>query len=1303
MKWWNRLSVRLTVTLLLLAIVPLAGFGIATVRDILRLQLQSVSSLHKEVAFHSAKTIQDALADITGEIQLVCDTVDITSVDQVDQELYLQMIMKASPHISHLTIATRNGEELVKVGRDTVYFKQDLETHHDHPEFPKHEELHSVIGQLHEDSNNLLILDLYIPLVDPVRQEPLAVVAAEIDMEKLLTFITDIRVGETGYVYVVNAEGKIVVHPDHSAVLAGEDALINPLVQDFISGGKEPGTNERYVNRHQQEVISNGFALREPKLMVVVAQPVTEALTTVTLVRERQIAVLLIVITLAICLALYFTIKLVRPLRLLETGAQLIGAGNLLHRIHVNSSDEMGLVTQSFNAMAEELEIKSREVEEQNWLRLGIAELDVLLRGDQSLDNLCTQVVTFMATYLQQQVGLMYVLDSEDVYRYAAGYAFQPGAGFSATIMKGDGLVGQAVQAMGIIEIFDVPDGYVTITSGLGAMAPKHLSIVPFVFNSQVEAVMELGSLARLTDRQKLFIQGTSDAIAIILASARGRHELHAALIQTRLQAEKLHRQQEELQTSNEEMEEQTQLLMASEGKLKEQQEELKAANEELEEKTEYLERNKKNIERKNQVLEELRLQLEKKAEDVAVASKYKSQFLANMSHELRTPLNSLLLLARLLADNKEGNLLDDQVESAEIIYRSGSDLLSLINEVLDLSRIEAGKMELRMAEITLLELQDSLSRNFRPVAAEKDLSFTVSVRDNCPATIVSDRLRLEQVLRNFLANAFKFTSRGGVEVEMYSPDDSAVFVRSGLTSLNTIAIDVRDTGTGIPQSKKEVIFEAFQQGEGGTARKYGGTGLGLTISRELANLLGGEIQLQSEENAGSTFTLFLPKEAGSSGSAWSPQEGNSSVQLTDTLDGVVLPERQKNTIIPTQTVADDRDSLSADDKTVLIIEDDVNFATTLLLFCRDRGFKGLVSLTGEDGLLLAEKYQPKAIILDIHLPGIDGWGVLEALKEGAATRHIPVHFMSAENIVPAAFSKGAVGFVTKPVGREELEQAIDNLESIIDKKMKDLLLVENDKDQRQAINRLINGSDVMIRSVASGNEAKVALRQKKYDCMIMDLGLPDMSGFELLEDIEKDQSIILPPIIVYTGKDLTKEEENELRHYAESIIIKGVRSEERLLDEASLFLHRMVEKMSEEKRQMLTLLHDGDQNLRDRTILLVDDDMRNVFALSKVLHDKGIKTLKAENGIKALEMLEKREDVDLVLMDVMMPQLDGLQTMRRIRAQEKFSQLPIIALTAKAMQKDKDACIAAGANDYMTKPVEINRLLSMMRVWLYR
>lgn len=933
-----------------------------------------------------------------------------------------------------------------------------------------------------------------------------------------------------------------------------------------------------------------------------------------------------------------------------------------------------------------------------------LAELSGRMSGDQEIKALCTNIITYLCGRLQAPTGLMYITDETGAMTLNSAHAHRLREDRSYTYRPGEGLVGQAALSKKPFILEDVPESYLAIESGLGAMPPQVVYLKPILHNDRVIALLELGFLKKPNNVQANLLETVNESIAAAVLSARSREIQKQMLKESQEMTEELQRQQEELQTTNEEMEEQTQMLTASENRLKEQQEELQAANEELEEKTEYLEQNKKQIEEKNTALMQLGRNLEKKAEDLAIAGKYKSEFLANMSHELRTPLNSLLLLSRMLADNKKGNLLDDQVDSARIIYNSGNDLLALINEILDLSKIEAGKMQLSMADIPLTDLKGVLEMNFGELARENNLSLDISISDSAPDTIVTDQLRILQVLKNFIANAFKFTETGGITVKFYRPDDTTVhFLRSDLTPENTLGIDVTDTGIGIPEEKQKIIFDAFQQVEGGSSRKYGGTGLGLSISRELANLLGGEIMLTSRKNEGSTFTLYLPINGIPSTDSGSPSRPDKrDRKQLDTPAGKVQRISSPREFLE-NSPHDDRDHLHPDDRVILIIEDDADFAGTLLKFCREKGFKGIVAPSGEEGLKLADIFRINAIILDIHLPGMDGWAVLDTLKENPATRHIPVHFMSADDPVPEAFTKGAVGYLTKPVASVELESVMTGLESIISKGMKELLLVEDNDNQRHAVAKLISDSDVAIREVATGEDAIKALLEKPYDCMILDLGLPDMSGFDLLKKMEKENRVNLPPVVVYTGRELTKNEETELRRYSESIIIKGARSEERLLDETSLFLHRVVKKMPEEKRKIITALHDPDKALQDRTILIVDDDMRNVFALSRVLIAKGAVTLKAENGIKALEVLDERPDVDLVLMDIMMPVMDGYETMRKIRAENRFDRLPIIALTAKAMQRDKEECIAAGASDYLAKPVEIGRLLSMMRVWLYR
>jgi CheY-like chemotaxis protein/signal transduction histidine kinase len=718
----------------------------------------------------------------------------------------------------------------------------------------------------------------------------------------------------------------------------------------------------------------------------------------------------------------------------------------------------------------------------------------------------------------------------------------------------------------------------------------------------------------------------------------------------------------------NEELEEQTQ-------NLKQQQEELQMSNEELEEQTQ-------SLEEKNTEVEAAKNDIEKKTKQLEISSKYKSEFLANMSHELRTPLNSLLILSKDLSENKKNNLDEIQVECAEIIYKSGCDLLALINEVLDLSKIEAGKMSINIENVSLSKLGDDLIRNFKHQAEQKGLILTCTLNKEIPEFIRTDVQRLNQILKNLLSNAIKFTEKGSVSINI-----------NNFTERNII-ISVTDTGLGIQKEKQMAVFEAFQQADGGTSRKYGGTGLGLSISRELATLLGAEIKVVSELNEGSTFSLIIPLEI-------FPEQDAISFNTSEE-PVLYKPFIEKGTkYLNYPALDDDRETITRDDKVVLIIEDDLIFASILLKQAYKKGFKCLSASTGEDGLLLATKYNPQAIILDMGLPGMNGNEVLHELKANPRVRHIPVHIISAKEPSFVPFKEGAVEYLTKPINKNELEDTFDRIEKFAARKIKNLLIIEDSENSRKAISILIGSGDVKCFEAGTGKEAINIFLENKIDCIILDLGLPDMSGFELIRELRNIKNHIIPPIIVYTGKELTVEENNELLKYSDNIIIKGVKSEDRLLDETALFLHRMISNLPESKQLIINNLYDKETVFHGKKILVADDDARNIFALTKILKERGMEVLKAENGKIALEILDTNHDIDLVLMDIMMPEMDGYEAIRRIRSEVVFKSLPVIALTAKAMKDDKQKCIDAGANDYITKPLDVDRLLSLMRVWL--
>ena len=976
--------------------------------------------------------------------------------------------------------------------------------------------------------------------------------------------------------------------------------------------------------------------------------------------------------------------------------AKIIASGNYLAEIEPRSAkDALGSAMQ---VMTHSLRQISRENEISNWLKNGQAALDDQLRGELSTRETADRIIRFVCDYLQAKVGGLYVNAGNDSFCLLSSFAYSNPQELSLCFRRGEGLIGQAVLEEKAIFVANVPDDYLKITSGLGERRPLSILVVPFIHDKSVTAVLEIGSFEEFTEVQLAFIKDTSERLAIAINSAQSREKLQELLETTQRQAEELQTQQEELRVSNEELEAQTTELKISKRELQSQQEELSVTNEELEAKTNSLVEQKAEIEAHNLALASARSDIEQKAQDLAVASKYKSEFLANMSHELRTPLNSLLLLARSLTDNRDGNLTPDQIESAKIIEHSGHELLNLINEILDLSKIEAGRMDLEIKESSIQTLADNIKAIFQPVANDKGISLTVTVSPDLPATILTDSHRLEQILKNLLSNALKFTTHGGVAVTFAAPTSAATLL-DRLDAGHALAIAVTDTGIGISPENQQRIFHAFHQADGSTARRYGGTGLGLSISTELARLLGGEIRLQSEVGKGSTFTLLLPLRpeqplpaAGASPLPASKENGRSP-------ETTPQPSTPARTVI--SSISDDRQTIQADDKVVLVIEDDENFARILYSECHAKKFKCLLAPDGEQGLLLADEFSPVAIILDINLPGMNGWSVLDRLKKNSRLRHIPVHMMSVEEATIDAMKKGAISFLTKPVSEEALQASFARIEKIIDREISTLLVVEDNDTMRRQIIKLIGNGDVKSSSATTGAEALASISSNSFDCMVLDLGLPDMSGFDLLDRLEADH-IDIPPVVIYTGRELSREESQRLQHYTESIIIKGVKSEERLLDETALFLHRMVDKLPEQQKRMIASLHDQDQMFAGQKILVVDDDMRNTFALAKILREKHCEVTIASDGQQALAVLAENK-IDLVLMDIMMPVMDGYETIGRIRAQDRFWNLPIIALTAKAMKEDRERCMQVGASDYLSKPVDVERLLSMMRIWLYR
>ncbi len=920
----------------------------------------------------------------------------------------------------------------------------------------------------------------------------------------------------------------------------------------------------------------------------------------------------------------------------------------------------------------------------QQWLQSGQVELAAAMMGDKSVEQLSDAILAFLARFLGSQAGALFKGEGEHYVR-AAALGVPADANIPARFTLKEGLLGQVAADGRPAIIRDVPEGYLTIGSALGRDRPRHLAIVPVRADEVVNGVIELGFLHPIDDLVLELLNEASASIGIALRSARYRTELQNVLEETQRQAEELQVQSEELRVSNEELEEQGRALKESQVRLEQQQVELEQTNSQLEEQAQTLETQRDDLERTGAAVQ-------LKARELEQASQYKSDFLANMSHELRTPLNSLLILSKLLGDNPEGNLSNEQVKYARTIQSSGNDLLTLINDILDLSKIEAGHIQIRPESVSLQRLTADIRQLFQPVADERNLAFEISLANGCPVTIDTDRQRLEQVLKNLLSNAFKFTERGAIRLQIQP------------AGADGLAFAVSDSGIGIPLEQQESIFEAFRQADGTISRRYGGTGLGLSISRELSRLLGGAITLASRPGEGSTFTVTVPI-------AYDPTRVAPRDQRAPLPAEPVVPRtpgRAANAASLPQKLEDDRDQLGDARRLLLVIEDDESFAAIVRDLSREMGFKCVLANTAEEALKLAKRFKPSAIVLDVGLPDESGLTVLDRLKRDDETRHIPIHVVSAADHSQTALSLGAVGYLVKPVQRQELADVLNSLESKLTRTMRRVLIVEDDPLQRDAVGKLLASSDVETVGVGTAAECLEQLRQHTFDCMVLDLSLPDASGFSLLETLSQDGSHAFPPVIVYTGHDLSADDEQRLRRYSSSIIIKGAKSPERLLDEVSLFLHQVVAELPPEQQKMIRKARNRDAVLEGRRILIVEDDVRNVYSLTNVLEPRGALVEIARNGQEAIEALARSAEdpsraIDLVLMDVMMPVMDGLVATRKIRNDAQWAKLPILMLTAKAMPDDQERCIEAGANDYMAKPIDVDKLLSLVRVWMPR
>lgn len=963
-----------------------------------------------------------------------------------------------------------------------------------------------------------------------------------------------------------------------------------------------------------------------------------------------------------------------------------IASGDYSVRSNDAKDDELGRVSKALNEMATALETNFNEIKRKDWLQTGMVNVSASLRGRILINDLASHILNGLVKYTDATAANFYAAENDYEYQLVATYA---GANSATKLHPGEGISGEAIRTREITVVTNLPAGYLPVSSSLGNTDNTTIVVLPLIFADKIIGVIELGYLSQPPADYIHFLDSVREAIGIGVNTSINFTQIKELLEKSQAQSEELQAQHAELENLNTELEAQTQKLQASEEELRVQQEELVQANHELQERSKLLEdRNEQITERNNEI--------QKKAEELALSTKYKSEFLANMSHELRTPLNSILLLSRLLSENGDKNLSNDQIEYAQVIQASGNGLLNLIDEILDLSKIESGKMTLEFASTSIENIVNDIKPLFAPLAKEKALNFSIDVAKDAPQFIETDKFRLEQIIKNLLSNAFKFTSTGGITLSIAKCPNGK----------DLVCFKVTDTGIGIAQEKQHLVFEAFQQADGSTKRKFGGTGLGLSISRELAKLLGGEIVLESEVGVGSSFTIWVPINKVDTSQIEEPPIFKPEMPKVSPKPKVEVaveekPQRQRfiSPHIPA-AIPDDRDSIKTGDKVILIVEDDTGFAKALLDYSRSKGYKGVVAVSGDEGIKLAGLHNPMGILLDIQLPVKDGWEVMDELKSSPNTKHIPVHIMSSYQVKHESLVKGAIDFINKPMAFDQMQDVFKKIEHILAKKDKKVLIVEENPKHAKALAYFLQNFNITPEIKSSIDDSVKALKASDVDCVILDMGIPDAGAYDTLETIKKNPGLENLPIIVFTGKSFSKNEEQKLKTYADSIVVKTAHSYQRILDEVSLFLHLV----NKDKEQGSKYQRNGtlEEVLKDKTVLVVDDDVRNIYSLSKALEQYKVRVITATDGKEALATLEANPDTKVVLMDIMMPEMDGYEAIKNIRKIRRHAQLPIIAVTAKAMTGDREKCIEAGASDYISKPVDIDQLLSLLRVWLY-
>ncbi len=967
-------------------------------------------------------------------------------------------------------------------------------------------------------------------------------------------------------------------------------------------------------------------------------------------------------------------IEINRRIAAIQNIADRIALGDYKIRVDDAVEDVLGELAVSLNKMADSLDTSFEQLSQKEWLQSGIATLSNELIGENDVITVGERSVTLLAEYTESNAGAFYIAGNDGRFYLQNKYALSPN-NKNTVLALHEGLVGQSAAAGKTLEVTNLPqDGY-SISYTAADVKPKAIIAIPVIFDGSVKAVMEFASVKCYTPNAKELFETVALDIGIAINTAQAKHKLEELLAETQAQAE-------ELQAQHTELEAQSEKLQASEEELRVQQEELRQTNEELEERSRLLEE-------KNEEIVESNLEIQNKAEALEKTTRYKSEFLANMSHELRTPLNSILLLSRLLSENPDKTLSNDQVEYAKVILGSGNGLLLLIDEILDLSKIESGKMELEYKNVSITDILREVDALFKPVATEKNIGFKINAVLGIPERLETDQLRLTQVLRNLISNALKFTQHGSVTLEI---------AKKG----NNLNFAVIDTGIGIAKDQQSAIFEAFRQADGSTRRKYGGTGLGLSISKELAKLLGGEITLSSEPGKGSIFVLTVPiaKSTAADMTKALPEKTLQTIDEEDPTDLYPTTENYISLAIP-NPIADDRDTIKPGEKAILIIEDDIAFATSLLTLTRKKGYKGLVAVRGDEGVELATKHNPIGILLDIQLPVKSGWQVMAELKGNAATRPIPIHVMSSHNVRNKSISQGAIDFINKPVAFEKIGEMFEKIESALSREPKKVLIIEENPQHAKALAYFLDNYHVNTEIKKTLTDSINALNRNEVDCVILDMDIPSSQVYQILEDAKKTEGMENLPIIIFTGKNLTQQEEMKIKRYADSIVLKTAHSYQRILDEVSLFLHVVNEK-KEDQPGPVSKSNGMGEVLKNKTVLIADDDVRNIFSLTKTLEKYGMHIITAIDGSEALKQLDANAKVDVVLMDMMMPEMDGYESIKRIRAISKYRNLPIIAVTAKAMNSDREKCISAGASDYITKPVDVDQLVSLLRVWLY-